>query len=50
MKIELNKRVLVDEEDPDEQKPFSTNEEKILYYNTLKERLKANFRKEIFTK
>ncbi|QFP42572.1 chromosome replication/partitioning protein (plasmid) [Borrelia miyamotoi] len=50
MKIELNKRVLVDEEDPDDQKPFSTNEEKILYYNTLKERLKANFRKEIFHK
>ncbi|UPA14306.1 chromosome replication/partitioning protein [Borrelia turicatae] len=50
MKIELNKRFLVDEEDPDEQKLLSTNEEKLLYYNALKERLKANFRKEIFHK
>ena len=50
MEIELNKRFLTNEEDPDEQKVFSTNEEKILHYNSLKERLKANFRKEIFHK
>ncbi|AHH13190.1 Putative plasmid partition protein (plasmid) [Borrelia hermsii YBT] len=50
MKIELKKRVLVNEEDPDEQKLLSTNEEKLLHYNALKSRLKANFRKEIFHK
>ncbi|AHH07589.1 hypothetical protein BCD_1523 (plasmid) [Borrelia crocidurae DOU] len=50
MEIKLNKRVILDEEDPDDEKIVSTNEEKILYYNSLKERLKANFRKEIFHK
>ncbi|WP_024653101.1 chromosome replication/partitioning protein [Borrelia persica] len=50
MEIKLNKRLLTDEEDPDEQKSLTNNEDKILHYNMLKDRLKANFRKEIFYK
>ncbi|MCD2377191.1 chromosome replication/partitioning protein [Borreliella burgdorferi] len=50
MKIELNKRVLSEEIDPDVEKKIITNEDAIIHYNSLKDRLRANFRKEIFHK
>ncbi|QFI15094.1 chromosome replication/partitioning protein (plasmid) [Borrelia sp. CA_690] len=50
MKIELNKRVLSEKIDPDVEKKIVTNEDAIIHYNFLKDRLKANFRKEIFHK
>lgn len=50
MKIELNKRVLSEEKDPDIEKKIITNEDAIAHYHSLKDRLKANFRKEIFHK
>ncbi len=50
MKIELNKRVLSEEIDPDVEKKIITNEDAVIHYNALKDRLRANFRKEIFHK
>ncbi|MCD2385131.1 permease, partial [Borreliella burgdorferi] len=50
MKIELNKRILASGIDPDGKKEVITNEDRIAHYNALKDRLKANFRKEIYHK
>ncbi|WP_418456655.1 chromosome replication/partitioning protein [Borreliella lusitaniae] len=50
MNIEFSKRVLLKEIDPDVEKNIITKEDAIIHYNSLKDRLKANFRKEIFHK